>query len=252
MRLVCLNAWGGTEFKNLIKFIEDQKNRTDIFCFQEIFSTGTSIKESHGMRPNLYQELLPVLKEFQPFFEPVVEGKDLQGDVDFPVEFGLAIFAKGNILVKNQGSIEIFPGTRTADDVWRHKRVLQYIVVENTDQNIIGNVHGLHLGGNGKKDTPERIRQSQIIQEFFASQTGKKILCGDFNLLPDTESVRLLENDMRNLISHYKIPTTRSKLYTRGVPFADYTFVSPDVKVKSFEVPNVEASDHLPMILEFT
>ena len=33
--------------------------------------------------------------------------------------------------------------------------------------------------------------------------------------------------------------------------FADYVFVSKDVKVKNFEVPNIEISDHLPLILDF-
>jgi hypothetical protein len=28
-------------------------------------------------------------------------------------------------------------------------------------------------------------------------------------------------------------------------------FVSPEIKVKSFKVPDVEISDHLPMILDF-
>ena len=33
--------------------------------------------------------------------------------------------------------------------------------------------------------------------------------------------------------------------------FADYVFVSKDVKVKKFEVPYLEISDHLPLILDF-
>ena len=33
---------------------------------------------------------------------------------------------------------------------------------------------------------------------------------------------------------------------------ADYVFVSPGIEVKSFAVPNVAASDHLSMFLEFT
>jgi endonuclease/exonuclease/phosphatase family metal-dependent hydrolase len=33
--------------------------------------------------------------------------------------------------------------------------------------------------------------------------------------------------------------------------FADYTLVSPEVEVKNFSVPYTEASDHLPMYVEF-
>ena len=31
----------------------------------------------------------------------------------------------------------------------------------------------------------------------------------------------------------------------------DYVFVSPEVKVIDFSVPNIEISDHLPLILDF-
>ena len=32
--------------------------------------------------------------------------------------------------------------------------------------------------------------------------------------------------------------------------FADYAFVSPEIVVTSFEVPDLPISDHLPMMLE--
>ncbi len=84
---------------------------------------------------------------------------------------------------------------------------------------------------------------------------GPKILCGDFNLNIDTESLAMLEKqgNLRNLIKDHKVSTTRSALYPKKsiMPFADYMFVSPEIGVRSFEVPDEPASDHLPMILEF-
>ena len=61
---------------------------------------------------------------------------------------------------------------------------------------------------------------------------------------------------MRNLIIEKNIPRTRSKLSpfwgkSDFQKFADYTFVSKNIVVKDFSVPDVEISDHLPMILEF-
>lgn len=65
----------------------------------------------------------------------------------------------------------------------------------------------------------------------------------------------MLEKGMINLIKEYKIPTTRNKLAVRYDQiidkFADYIIVSSGVKVLDFQVPNIEISDHLPMILEF-
>ena len=54
-------------------------------------------------------------------------------------------------------------------------------------------------------------------------------------------------------VKEYQISTTRSPLYRNfaEMKFADYTLVSPGIEVKTFLVPQVEVSDHLPMILEF-
>jgi hypothetical protein len=61
-------------------------------------------------------------------------------------------------------------------------------------------------------------------------------------------------NGYKNLIGDYQIITTRNNLAWSLYPdkqyFADYVFASPEIKVKSFEVPNNEVSDHLPLILE--
>ena len=62
---------------------------------------------------------------------------------------------------------------------------------------------------------------------------------------------------MINLIKKFAIERTRSCLSPWfGSPdfqeFADYTFVSPDVNVLSFTVPDIEVSDHLPLVLEFS
>ena len=77
---------------------------------------------------------------------------------------------------------------------------------------------------------------------------------GDFNLLPQTESVRILEYGRRNLISDFNIPTTRSRLNPyygtpQEQPHANFAFVTPGVQVESFAVPDIEVSDHLPMLM---
>lgn len=79
---------------------------------------------------------------------------------------------------------------------------------------------------------------------------GEKILLGDFNLNPDTQSFSLLANGMRNLIQEYGITSTRSSHYTKDNKLADYTLVTPGINVAQFTVPTLEVSDHLPMILE--
>jgi endonuclease/exonuclease/phosphatase family metal-dependent hydrolase len=78
-----------------------------------------------------------------------------------------------------------------------------------------------------------------------------RILCGDFNLLPNTDSLTILEQGMRNLIKEYPVTSTRSRFYEKPDKFADYILVSPEVVVEDFQVLDEAVSDHLPLLLEF-
>ena len=78
------------------------------------------------------------------------------------------------------------------------------------------------------------------------------MLCGDFNLLPDTESLRMLESaGLRNLVVECGVTSTRTSLYARPEPFADYVFVSDGIAVRDFHVLPDVVSDHTPLLLEF-
>ena len=112
------------------------------------------------------------------------------------------------------------------------------------------NLHGLH-NGLDKEDCDERIEQFTKVKTLLGETKTPKIVCGDFNALPETESLRMFENNMENLIKKYGIQSTRSSIYKKPERFADYVLVSPEVKVSNFSVPSVEVSDHLPMVLEF-
>jgi endonuclease/exonuclease/phosphatase family metal-dependent hydrolase len=119
----------------------------------------------------------------------------------------------------------------------------------------ICNLHGIAKPGD-KLDTPQRLRQSKALIDFFDSLDGRKIIGGDFNLSPDTDSIRSFEeHGYINLIKEFGIRTTRNRLAWELYPdnkqyHSDYVLISPDVKVRAFEVPNNEVSDHLPLILD--
>lgn len=99
---------------------------------------------------------------------------------------------------------------------------------------------------------PERIEQSVMIMTFLNNIQGKKILCGDFNALPGSKSIGILEQGMKNLIKEFNVTSTRSRLYLQPVKFADYIFISPDASVKEFRTLPVEVSDHLSLFLDFS
>ncbi len=77
------------------------------------------------------------------------------------------------------------------------------------------------------------------------------MLCGDFNLLPDSESLLMVERiGLRNLIREYGITSTRTSLYPKDGRYADYAFISEGIQLKSFKVLPDEVSDHAPLLIE--
>jgi endonuclease/exonuclease/phosphatase family metal-dependent hydrolase len=91
-----------------------------------------------------------------------------------------------------------------------------------------------------------------MIVNFMNLFDCPKILMGDFNLLPDTESIKIIEAaGLRNLIKEFGITETRTELYKKKLRFADYAFVSPEIKVKDFKVLPDVVSDHSPQYLDF-
>src|SRR3990167_1209091 len=241
MQLMTLNIWGGRVYQPLINFIE-QHREVDIFCLQEVYHKAPQqiSTEDKSYHLDIYSEIQNILINHQGFFRPVVSNI-----------YGIAIFIKNKIDILGEGEIIIhhnptYPGTGPA-----HSRNLQWLECFFNDKfySII-NVHGL-WNGRGKTDTPERLVQSKQIRNFLETISIPKILCGDFNLRPDTESLQLLEQDMKNLIKNNNITSTRTSLYPKDEKYADYILVSSEIRVNRFEVLTDEVSDHAPLLLEF-
>ncbi|MEM3215979.1 MAG: endonuclease/exonuclease/phosphatase family protein [Candidatus Micrarchaeaceae archaeon] len=255
MKLLSLNVWGGRDYKDLSRFLERKKSDIDIFCFQETldYSLGNpdqsaiEVKALHQPQsfdevPNLYQK-----------FESILDGFD--GSLSEPYSSGmerLATFTKRSIDC-NTETLPMY-GKFWVETNGRQYAIssimqLSHIKIGNKSYEI-ANFHGLWQNSS-KADSPERIIQSQNILRALSKLQNPVILCGDFNLLPDTESIAVLEKSMKNLIKEYKITNTRSPLYTKEHRYADYIFVSRDIKVSDFRVLDDTVSDHLPLLLEF-
>ena len=196
--------------------------------------------------PELFVQTSEILKNHRGFIE---NGMVLEswGVTDCQV-----IFARKNLEILSSGELTLYKNT--PDDTG----FASYVIFNEggKDFNIL-NIHGKALPGD-KMDTPVRLNQSKIMIDFFKDRNGAKIIGGDFNLMPDTKSIAMLEEvGYKNLIREFGIEETRSQLnhkqYKEGEiqHFADYVFISPEIKVKNFEVPYIEISDHLPLILDF-
>ncbi len=253
MKLITCNIWGGRIYEPFIEFLKGYSKEVDIFCFQEIFHTDTDIKFSNEARVNIFNEIKNVLVDFEGFYAPQQDKVDYKGLVDIEVSFGIAMFVKKTIKVESHGDVFVFRERNARkDDHTSIGRNLEFLTF-NKDNNkfAIFNLHGL-WNGKGKTDTEERLEQSKRVKDFIEKFNDSKIiLCGDFNLLPDTQSMYILEEGMVNLIKEYRVTNTRSSFYEKPIRYADYILVSPNVEIKYFKVLQHEISDHLPLLVEF-
>ncbi|MBI2640839.1 MAG: endonuclease/exonuclease/phosphatase family protein [Candidatus Sungbacteria bacterium] len=261
MKLISLNIWGGRAYDPLMDFIKKSAKDTDIFCFQEVFSSPAKVKVSRNTYVNILADLVVVLDGYNLFWGPKQDGFDNAGPVDFEVTEGSATFIKKYITAESYDNFFICGERNSASRDVSTKcypfpaSMLCTRINTGGKRYVIGNVYGFPYPGT-KLDTPERLEQSRKIKKVLENDTGEKILCGDLNLMPGTESIKMLEGNMENLIKKYKVMTTRSRINpyfgtSEEQKFADYTFVSPGIRVKDFQVPDISVSDHLPMILSF-
>lgn len=247
-KIISLNTWGGKMSDELKHFFEKNQD-VDIFCLQEILNGGEHdadeiVDNAGDIVPKDYQ-LLKKIQEFLPnhkvYFRP--HYKDY---------YGLAMFIKNNINITEEGEefVHQYKGYIPEGDLGFHARNIQYTKIQHNEKSFyIINFHGL-WNGKGKTDTEDRIQQSKNILQFIKNIKDDFVLCGDFNLLPDTESLKLIESlHVRNLIKDYNITSTRTSLYTKPERFADYVFVSQNITVTDFQILPDEVSDHAAMQL---
>lgn len=248
LKIISLNTWGG-QVDGILDFFKSNQD-VDIFCLQEIIEVKDEDLENNefakenreeNIKQNLklFSSLKNIFKDHNSYFYPCYKNC-----------FGLSIFVKKDLEILEEGEIIVYQGNLSNHE-HDHARNMEFVKL-NIDNNIINilNIHGLWTG-KGKDDSEDRIKQSQNIINFIKTLEGKVVLCGDFNLNPDTESVKIIEDfGLKNLIRENKITSTRTTLYKKdGNPFADYTFVSKDIEVKSFEIMKEEVSDHAAMKL---
>jgi len=237
MRIIFFNIWHGQGWEALKDFLKENLDKTDIFCFLEV-------------DPELQNKLEKLLIDFKPIYERGIKTDYLGGVVE-----GRSIFVKRNIKIISKGALELYK--ITPDDAGGS---LFAELEVHGKKFLVQEVHGKTRPGN-KLDTKERIEQSKRILEFSKDGIKPRIIGGDFNLMPGTKSIKMIEAaGYTNLIKEFGIKSTRNKIsweqfakkpgFTKQY-FADYVFVSPQIKVKNFEVPYNEVSDHLPLILDF-
>lgn len=241
MRLLQLNAWT----IRLATRIEDMvmKEAPDIIALQEVFESVADL----GFFPTL-KELADNLRFHHRYHSPVYA---IQLMTSKP-EFGNAMVS--NLALEDKQTyftnLEYNPSMSLENDDY-NVRNFQHVTVKDQDgrQIHIINHHGYHVPGH-KNGNDFTMKACQQIADYARQLDGPVIITGDFNLLPDSESIEILNKDFRNLTKEYGLQTTRTDLTHKSEP-CDFIFVNDKVAVNDFYASEVVASDHQGLVLDF-
>jgi len=102
-------------------------------------------------------------------------------------------------------------------------------------------------------DTPETLRQAELIASYLKTLDAPFIIGGDMNTTSDKLVIKIIEKAAVNLLDdsgiEYTTHPTMHKIAPRKLA-VDYIFTSKEFKRISIEAPVVVVSDHLPVIAE--
>ncbi len=227
LKIACINVWkGGVVWDNLLKFIHDTD--ADMLLLQEVFN-------SHDPAvPKRFRAMDEFIAEFKyPYHALAPAFVDTEDGIT--AEQGNAIFSKFPIVDHDWSFYHGTYSARTEQTPDSYKvtpRNVQHATID-VDGTLLHafNNHGVWEVHGG--DTPERLKMGRHIAEAVHGKSHV-ILGGDFNVNPNTETIRLIEKELQPVFGE-EIKTTFNLKYKTDPGFAtavvDLLFVSSDIKI---------------------
>jgi endonuclease/exonuclease/phosphatase family metal-dependent hydrolase len=237
----------------------------DVVCLQEVtrttglrgWTTFADAERTLPQRADLFADVEELLTGYEGHFVASDVGPVTAGDgTSWQQEFGIATFIHGGLTVMGTASTFIhgsFVEHRqwSVEDRPRVAHAVRFVERTSADAYTVVQLHGLRSGG-GKQDTPARQAQARRIGDLIETlrvHGDEVVVCGDFNLLPDSETfATLAELGLTDLVGD---ADTRTSRYGNAVRHANYLLVSTVAKVRHFEIVTTpEVSDHRALLVD--
>lgn len=248
LKVISLNMWwGGELFSALLEFL--RREDADIVMLQEVYDgTDPSLKPSYRSMRVLDKELGYPYAEFGlAYIETAPAGK---------IPHGNAILSK--FAVKDSETLFMANPPRP-DFEYRDTREhwpilpapLQIANLETPAGSVaVGNVHGV-WDLDGDNYSQNRQAMTSMILELAARQPNV-IVAGDTNAKSTNRAMLELEPRLKSVFGA-EVPTTFNMRRKDNPGYAtaavDLMFVSSKIEVISKHVPDVDISDHLPLVV---
>lgn len=246
VKIININIWHGKFFDSLVSFIREQN--PDIITMQEVYD-GKNASFDRNLR--ILDELKKILNFDHVAFAPSLIDKRPSGKVPW----GNAVFSKHPIIDRKTTFYHIPYGEYDMENSTRFElapRNLQQVTLSvNSKKLYVFNTHG--IWGEDGEDSTERLAMSRTIIKAIKGKSPL-ILAGDFNLRLHTQTIKNIEEYLKNVFKNELTTTFNMKRKNNlgyGTSVVDMVFVTKDIKVVEHFCPNVDVSDHLPLVCTF-
>lgn len=239
IKCITLNIWRGELLRDVIVFLQQEKPAI-LFLQEAMDETHSKLPENMRMLEVLQKEAGFEYKAFAPTLAQ--DG----------IQEGNAILSTFPLKPKNVQFFDIPYNPKYVDSAenwpWCPGNI------QHVEANVNGitlnlfNTHG--IWGEHGDDTDRRFYMSNIIIEAIQREEHV-ILAGDFNLKPHTQAVKSIEKHVENVFKEELSSTFNMKRKTNpgyATAVVDMMFVSKTIRVIEKRCPQVDVSDHLPLV----
>lgn len=245
LKILNLNLWeGGLLWENIESFL--RLENPDILCLQEA-NTGTADQPENF---HTLERLTPLFPEYYSYFSPELHQTwpdGTNGDAGnlifsrFPIAEQKTIFLHGEYerIIRDE-----------AKGFSHYPKNMQSVILDVGEKSLhVLNMHG--VWGLDGGDTPERLKMSEMIIDEIRGKSPL-VLMGDFNLKPDTETIRNIEAHLTNVFagemeSSFNMRHKTNPGYATAV--VDMFFATSDIQIVAKSIPDDDVSDHKPLLV---
>ncbi len=248
IKIIQINIYKGKYWEELIDFLK--RENPDIITMQEV--AISKLNYTNNKTISLFEELKNQLG-MNGAYNP-----DVRLEADENSSFGNAVLTKYAILDKKVVVLANFRALTLEEIkhdelIWAQvpRSVLDLVVDANGQK-----VHAMSWHGAWTApptDTPETLRQANMVAEYLKSINEPYILGVDMNNTPQSKTVNIIDEvAVNHMMDSGVLQTTHPKIHKivpRGY-LIDYIYSSHHFKLRSLQVPQVIVSDHLPVVAE--
>lgn len=240
-KYLSINVWfGGKQWDDLVDFLKQED--ADIVALQEVYG---------GEDPKLEKRLRTIQALTKEVPYPYTAFAPAMIDSKLNLPWGNAVLSKFPITKHEAIFFDVPFGERElkrGNAEYAPRNMLHAVIdLGSTTLNVFS-LHG--IWGKDGDDNPRRLAMSDTIIAR-TKQLPHVILSGDSNVKENTETVRKLERHLHNVFKGERATSFNMRIKTDqrlAAAAVDHLLVSQDLTVTEHSQPDVDASDHLPLV----